>query len=123
MNKRTDNVGEVGQLLKIANGVPVAGLNPVVRIHGLRLAINVDFLTALEEETVLLEINFLQPNRHHKAQQQLILLKQSSACIPVDPRLEFISDGIQFLIQRIVQSRLLDVLLDGLLEESNVGIQ
>lgn len=67
VDESPDYVGEVGQFLKIADGVPAGRVDPLVGIHGLSLAINAEILSSLEEEVVLLHIDFFQPDRHHKS--------------------------------------------------------
>jgi hypothetical protein len=52
-----NNVGEVGQFFKIADGVPVGRLDPIIRINRLCLSIDTEIGSTLKEEVVLLLVD------------------------------------------------------------------
>jgi hypothetical protein len=94
VDESSDYVGEVGQFLEIADSVPIRRLDPVVRVHRLILAVYADILSSLQEEVVLLSIDFLQSDGHHEPQQQFVLFEEPSARVSVDPCLELIRNRI-----------------------------
>lgn len=74
MNESSNNVGEVWQLLEIANCIPIRRFNPIVGIERLVLAIN-DFSTTSEKEVVLFLINLFESNSHHETKKKFVFLK------------------------------------------------
>ena len=59
MDEGSDDVGEVGQLLEVANGIPVGRFDPLIGIHGLVLPVDSEVIASFEEEVVLLLVDLL----------------------------------------------------------------
>lgn len=123
VDESSDDVREIGQLLQIANCVPVVRLNPLIRVHGLVLPVSSEVVSSFEEEIVLFLVNFLQSDCHHESQKQFILFEQTSTGVSINAQLEFVSNRIKFFIERVIQPRLFNVLLDSFLEETNVSVK
>lgn len=123
MDEGADDVGEVRQFLEVADCVPVHRFDPLIRVHRLILPINAQIFASLQEEVVLFGVDFFQPDCHHETEQQFVLLKEPPAGISVDAGFEFISNGIKFLIETVIEPRFFYVLLDGFLEKSNIGVE
>ena len=59
MDEGSNDVGEVAELLKITNGVPVGRLDPLIGVHRLTLPVNSQIIASFEEEVILLFVNLL----------------------------------------------------------------